>query len=60
MVDNAGTVVIVSHSFGLLKTICDRLILLENGLIKASGDPAHVIEVYHGRADPEPPSDSEE
>jgi len=60
MVDNAGTVVIVSHSFGLLKTICDRLILLENGLIKASGDPAHVIEVYHGRADPEPPSDLEE
>ena len=60
MVDNAGTVVIVSHSFGLLKTICDRLILLENGLIKASGDPSHVIEVYHGRADPEPPSDSEE
>ena len=60
MVDNAGTVVIVSHSFGLLKTICDRLILLENGSIKASGDPAHVIEVYHGRAEPEPPSDSEE
>lgn len=60
MVDNAGTVVIVSHSFGLLKNICDRLILLENGLIKASGDPTHVIEVYHGRAEPEPPSDSEE
>ena len=60
MVDNAGTVVIVSHSFGLLKTICDRLILLENGSIKASGDPAHVIEVYHGRAEPESLSDSEE
>ncbi len=60
MVDNAGTVVIVSHSFGLLKNICDRLVLLENGVIKASGDPAYVIDVYHGRAEPTSPSDSEE
>jgi len=57
MVDNAGTVVIVSHSFGLLKNICDRLILLENGVIKASGDPAHVIDVYHGKVEPKPTSD---
>ena len=60
MVDNAGTVVIVSHSFGLMKNICDRLVLLENGVIKASGDPAHVIDVYHGKAEPILPSDTEE
>jgi ABC-type polysaccharide/polyol phosphate transport system ATPase subunit len=60
MVDNAGTVVIVSHSFGLLKNICDRLVLLENGVIKASGDPAYVIDVYHGKVEPKPFSDSEE
>ena len=60
MVDNAGTVVIVSHSFGLLKNICDRLVLLENGVIKASGDPAYVIDVYHGKVEPKPYSDSEE
>lgn len=52
MVDNAGTVVIVSHSFGLLKNICDRLILLEDGKIKAFGEPSHVIDVYHGKAEP--------
>jgi ABC-type polysaccharide/polyol phosphate transport system ATPase subunit len=60
MVDNAGTVVIVSHSFGLLKNICNRLVLLENGVIKASGDPAHVIDVYHGKAEPIVPSDTGE
>ena len=60
MVDNAGTVVIVSHSFGLMKNICDRLVLLENGVIKATGDPAHVIDVYHGKAEPILPSVTEE
>jgi len=60
MVDNAGTVVIVSHSFGLLKNICDRLILLENGIVKAMGRPDYVIDVYHGKAEPQVISDSEE
>ena len=60
MVGNAGTVVIVSHSFGLMKNICDRLILLENGIVKASGNPAHVIDVYHGKAEPIVPSDTGE
>ena len=60
MVGNAGTVVIVSHSFGLMKNICDRLILLEDGVVKASGDPAYVIDVYHGKAEPVSSSQMEE
>ena len=60
MVDNAGTVVIVSHSFGLLKNICDRLILLENGNIKASGEPSYVIDVYHGKVKPNQVIEEEE
>ena len=60
MVDNAGTVVIVSHSFGLMKNVCDRLILLEKGVVKASGDPSYVIDVYHGKAEPTIPSDAED
>ena len=60
MVDNAGTVVIVSHSFGLLKNICDRLVLLEDGVVKAMGEPDYVIDVYHGKAEPQIISDSEE
>ena len=47
MVDGAGTVVIVSHSFGLMKSICDRLILVHDGVISADGDPAEVIQTYH-------------
>jgi ABC-type polysaccharide/polyol phosphate transport system ATPase subunit len=60
MVGDAGTVVIVSHSFGLLKNICDRIVLLENGRIKDVGEPEHIIEVYHGRAEPSLNSSSEE
>lgn len=52
MVKDAGTVVIVSHSFNLLKTICDRILLMENGKIKTVDEPEYVIEVYHGRAEP--------
>jgi ABC-type polysaccharide/polyol phosphate transport system ATPase subunit len=47
MVEGAGTVVIVSHSFGLMKSICDRLILVHEGVISANGDPAEVIQAYH-------------
>jgi ABC-type polysaccharide/polyol phosphate transport system ATPase subunit len=47
MVEGAGTVVIVSHSFGLMKSICNRLILLHEGEIAAQGDPAEVIQAYH-------------
>lgn len=60
MVADAGTVVIVSHSFGLLKNVCDRIVLLENGCIKDVGDPEHVIEVYHGRAEPSLNTSSED
>ena len=60
MVSNAGTVVIVSHSFGLLRNICDRLILLENGKIKASGEPSYVIDVYHGKVKPNQVIEEEE
>jgi len=51
MVEGAGTVVIVSHSFGLMKSICDRLILVHEGAISANGDPAEVIQAYHDMND---------
>ena len=49
MVKTAGTVVIVSHSFGMLSEVCNRLILIEKGKILAEGDPAKVIEKYHSQ-----------
>jgi ABC-type polysaccharide/polyol phosphate transport system ATPase subunit len=47
MVRQAGTVVIVSHSFGMLSEVCDRLVLIEKGEIIAEGDPQDVINAYH-------------
>ena len=50
MVDEAGTVVIVSHSFGMLSKLCDRIVLIENGEIVTAGDPESVIKTFHDRA----------
>ena len=49
MVAEASTVVIASHSHNLLIDICDRIIFLEGGKIKAIGNPTDVIDVYYGR-----------
>ena len=50
MVQEAGTVVIVSHSFGMLSKICDRIVLMEKGKIIQEGDPSKVIQTYYDRA----------
>lgn len=50
MVQEAGTVVIVSHSFGMLSKICDRIVLMERGEIIRIGDPSEVIQTYYNRA----------
>jgi ABC-type polysaccharide/polyol phosphate transport system ATPase subunit len=52
MVKDAGTVVIVSHSFDMLKQICTRLLMIENGTLIAMGEPNYVIDVYQGKAEP--------
>ena len=46
MVDEAATVVIVSHSLPILEQMCSRLILIEDGKIKAIGEPKEIIEIY--------------
>ena len=46
MVDDAATVVIVSHSLPVLEQMCSRLILIEDGKIKAIGNPKEIIEIY--------------
>jgi ABC-type polysaccharide/polyol phosphate transport system ATPase subunit len=46
MIAESGTVVIVSHSLGLLSSICSRIILLENGSIVSSGDPDETLKNY--------------
>lgn len=50
MVEEAGTVVIVSHSFGMLSKLCDRIVLIDDGEIVEVGQPTSVINTYHERA----------
>ena len=47
LVENTGTVVLVSHSFGLMKEICDRVVLVHEGRIAMVGEPTDVIAKYY-------------
>jgi len=47
MVKGASTVVIVSHSFGLMTDICDRVILLHQGKVMHDGSPQESIKKYY-------------
>ena len=47
LVKSTATVVLVSHSFGLMKEICDRLVLVDKGRIVKIGNPDDVIKSYY-------------
>jgi len=40
------TIVFVSHDLTAVERFCDRIILLENGQIKAQGDPNRILDIY--------------
>ncbi|MCX5700952.1 MAG: ABC transporter ATP-binding protein [Candidatus Omnitrophica bacterium] len=40
------TIVFVSHDLGAIEKFCDRVILLENGQIKAQGYPRDILDIY--------------
>jgi len=46
MISESGTVVIVSHSLGMLKTICDRIIVLDSGSVLHEGNVEVGLELY--------------
>lgn len=46
LLDEAGTVFIVSHSMASIEDICNRVIWLDKGEIQADGDPDDVIRKY--------------
>jgi lipopolysaccharide transport system ATP-binding protein len=41
-----GTILLVSHSLSFLTELCDRILWLEDGVLRMSGDPETVIEHY--------------
>jgi len=44
---NGTTIVIVSHSMDQIKSICDRVVWLEDGKIKKDGKAEKVCRLYH-------------
>jgi ABC-type polysaccharide/polyol phosphate transport system ATPase subunit len=44
------TVVLVTHDLNLLGRFCDRVLLIENGVVRTSGPPDDVIDVYRENA----------
>jgi lipopolysaccharide transport system ATP-binding protein len=41
-----GTIFFVSHDIGAVKALCDRVVWLDGGQIKAVGDPKSVCQAY--------------
>ncbi|HWJ19512.1 MAG TPA: ABC transporter ATP-binding protein [Geobacterales bacterium] len=41
-----GTILVVSHSLEFLSALCDRILWLENGVLRMAGDPKTVIKQY--------------
>ena len=66
LIRDSGSVVIVSHSMGLLKSICTKLLVLENGIIEHYGDVetgmkkyAKLMETPRPESEPEPETEPE-
>jgi teichoic acid transport system ATP-binding protein len=51
LVDKAGTVVMVTHNLGEVKSTCSRAIWIDKGLIRADGGPDEVIAAYENGED---------
>lgn len=45
-IDRSNIMVCVSHDMGLLKSICNRMILLDHGKLIGDGTPDEIIELY--------------
>ena len=46
LISDSGTVVIVSHSMGLLQSICDKIAVIENGNLIKIGNPEDSLKFY--------------
>ena len=47
--NRGGTLIFVSHSADAIEQICDRAVLIENGVVIKDGKPSAVITAYHRR-----------
>jgi ABC-type polysaccharide/polyol phosphate transport system ATPase subunit len=47
--NRGGTLIFVSHNPEVVEQICDRAVLIENGVVIKDGKPSSVITAYHRR-----------
>jgi ABC-2 type transport system ATP-binding protein len=48
--ERGTTVVLVTHFMDEAETLCDRLVVIDEGRVKAEGSPQHLIDRYGGGA----------
>lgn len=46
MLEEAGTVILVSHSLPIIREICSRVLWLDQGETRMDGDPDEVVDAY--------------
>ena len=46
MIKGGTTVLFVSHSLSQIESLCDRVVWLENGMVKKIGEPKKICEEY--------------
>lgn len=46
LISDSGSVIIVSHSYTMLKNICDRILLIDEGECVLIGEPELIIDKY--------------
>jgi len=49
IVDRAGILVLASHSMQLIKRLCNKVVWMSTGEIKAQGEPDAILAEYFGR-----------
>lgn len=53
LLEDAGTIFLVSHSEGAIRDICNRVIWIDQGLVKMDGDVDEVLAAYEEFAEDE-------
>ena len=51
---NHGTILVVSHDLETLQTICDRVIWIEDGVVRSAGAAKEIIPLYREAIEDKP------
>lgn len=46
LIDKADIMIMVSHDHVLVKSLCNRVIWMDHGMLVADGEPGHIVEQY--------------